>query len=182
MHPERRRRPRVGPEILRQVRAIELRTRRLVSTLFSGEYRSVFRGQGIEFAEVRAYEQGDDYRAIDWNVSARMGAPYVKTVVEERELTLLLGVDRSGSGEFGRPVSKADRAVRVAAGAAAATGGGDGGDRQLATTTGRPGLGGGPRGGGWVARAAPCSRPGRPEGAEAQTLRALYAYIAGRFG
>ena len=115
MHPERRRRPRVGPEVLRQVRAIELRTRRLVSTLFSGEYRSEFRGQGIEFAEVRAYEQGDDYRAIDWNVSARMGSPYVKTFVEERELTLLLVVDRSGSVEFGRPVTKANRAIEVAA-------------------------------------------------------------------
>ena len=105
----------VGPEILRQVKAIELRTRRVVGTLFSGEYRSVFRGQGIEFAEVRAYEQGDDYRAIDWNVSARMGTPYVKTFVEERELTLLLVVDRSGSVEFGRPVTKSARAVEVAA-------------------------------------------------------------------
>lgn len=105
----------VGPEVLRQVKTIELRTRRLVGTLFSGEYRSVFRGQGIEFAEVRAYEQGDDYRAIDWNVSARMGSPFVKTFVEERELTLLLVVDRSGSVEFGRPVTKAARAVEVAA-------------------------------------------------------------------
>ena len=105
----------VGPEVLRQVKAIELRTRRLVSTLFSGEYRSVFRGQGIEFAEVRAYEQGDDYRSIDWNVSARMGSPYVKTFVEERELTLLLIVDRSGSVEFGQPRAKSDCAVEVAA-------------------------------------------------------------------
>jgi uncharacterized protein (DUF58 family) len=87
----------------------------LVSTLFSGEYRSVFRGQGIEFAEVRAYEQGDDYRSIDWNVSARMGSPYVKTFVEERELTLLLIVDRSGSVEFGQPRPKSERAVEVAA-------------------------------------------------------------------
>jgi uncharacterized protein (DUF58 family) len=105
----------VGPEVLRQVKAIELRTRRLVSTLFSGEYRSVFRGQGIEFAEVRAYQHGDDFRSIDWNVSARMGSPYVKTYEEERELTVLLVVDRSGSVEFGRPVAKADRAVEVAA-------------------------------------------------------------------
>lgn len=105
----------VSPAVLRQVKTIELRTRRLVSSLFSGEYRSVFRGQGIEFAEVRAYEQGDDYRAIDWNVSARMGVPYVKTFVEERELTLLLVLDRSGSVEFGRPVAKAARAVEVAA-------------------------------------------------------------------
>ena len=105
----------VGPEILRQVKAIELRTRRLVTTLFSGEYRSVFRGQGIEFAEVRAYQHGDDFRSIDWNVSARMGTPYVKTYDEERELTVLLVVDRSGSVEFGRPVLKSERAVEVAA-------------------------------------------------------------------
>ncbi|GBD33281.1 MAG: hypothetical protein KatS3mg081_0531 [Gemmatimonadales bacterium] len=105
----------VSPEILRQVRRIELGTRRLVESLFSGEYRSVFRGQGIEFAETRAYEQGDDYRAIDWNVSARMGYPYVKTFVEERELTVLLVVDRSGSLEFGHPVAKSKLGVEVAA-------------------------------------------------------------------
>jgi uncharacterized protein (DUF58 family) len=105
----------VRPEILRQVRRIELGTRRLVESLFSGEYRSVFRGQGIEFAETRAYEQGDDYRAIDWNVSARMGHPYVKTFVEERELTVLLVVDRSGSLEFGNPVPKSQLAAEVAA-------------------------------------------------------------------
>jgi len=107
--------PLVGADVLRQVKAIELRTRRLVNTLFSGEYRSVFRGQGVEFAEVRTYELGDDYRAIDWNVSARMGSPYVKTFTEERELTLLLVVDRSGSEEFGQPVSKAALGVEVAA-------------------------------------------------------------------
>ncbi len=107
--------PVVGPEVLRQVKQIELRTRRLVGSLFTGEYRSVFRGQGIEFAEVRAYQHGDDFRAIDWNVSARMGHPYVKLFDEERELTVLLIVDRSGSVEFGDPVQKADRAVEVAA-------------------------------------------------------------------
>ena len=69
----------ITPEILKQVKAIELRTRGLVGTLFAGEYRSVFRGQGMEFAEVRAYEAGDDFRSIDWNVSARLGSPYVKT-------------------------------------------------------------------------------------------------------
>ncbi len=105
----------VGAEVLRQVKRIELRARRLVNTLFSGEYRSVFRGQGIEFAEVRAYQSGDEYRSIDWNVSARMGSPYVKTYEEERELTLMLVVDRSGSVEFGRPGTKAERAVEVAA-------------------------------------------------------------------
>ncbi len=105
----------VSSDILRQVRRIELGTRRLVESLFSGEYRSVFRGQGIEFAETRAYEEGDDYRSIDWNVSARMGHPYVKTFVEERELTVLLVVDRSGSLEFGSPVAKCELAVEVAA-------------------------------------------------------------------
>jgi len=105
----------VSADVLRQVKLIELRARRLVTTLFSGEYRSVFRGQGIEFAEVRAYELGDDFRAIDWNVSARMGSPFVKTFEEERELTLFLLVDRSGSVNFGRPRYKADVALEVAA-------------------------------------------------------------------
>jgi uncharacterized protein (DUF58 family) len=113
--PVRPRRRTVTPEVLRQVKGIELRTRTLVNSLFTGEYRSVFRGQGIEFAEVRAYQQGDDFRAIDWNVSARMGHPFVKTFVEERELTLLLVVDQSGSLQFGRPYSKAGLAVEVAA-------------------------------------------------------------------
>ncbi|HYK10736.1 MAG TPA: DUF58 domain-containing protein [Gemmatimonadales bacterium] len=103
------------PEVLRQVKGIELRTRSLVNTLFTGEYRSVFRGQGIEFAEVRAYQQGDDFRAIDWNVSARMGTPFVKEFMEERELTLLLIVDHSGSLHFGRPASKAGMAVEIGA-------------------------------------------------------------------
>ncbi len=107
--------PLVGPEVLRQVKHIELRTRRIVGSLFTGEYRSVFRGQGMEFAEVRAYQHGDDFRAIDWNVSARMGHPYIKLFDEERELTLLLIVDRSGSVEFGNPVMKGERAVEVAA-------------------------------------------------------------------
>ncbi len=105
----------VGADVLRQVKTIELRTRRLVNTLFSGEYRSVFRGHGMEFAEVRAYQQGDDYRSIDWNVSARIGSPYVKVFMEERELTVLLIVDRSGSEEFGSPVAKAELGVEVAA-------------------------------------------------------------------
>jgi uncharacterized protein (DUF58 family) len=105
----------VSPEILKQVKGIELRTRGLVGSLFAGEYRSVFRGQGMEFAEVRAYEQGDDFRTIDWNVSARLASPYVKTVTEERELTLLLLVDQSGSTRFGEPVTKASLAVEVAA-------------------------------------------------------------------
>jgi len=113
--PLRRRRRSVPAEVLKNVKGIELRARNLVNTLFTGEYRSVFRGQGIEFAEVREYQHGDDFRAIDWNVSARMGHPFVKTFMEERELTLLLIVDQSGSLHFGRPYTKAGLAVEVAA-------------------------------------------------------------------
>jgi uncharacterized protein (DUF58 family) len=91
----------VPPEILRQVRLIELRTRRLVNSVFAGEYRSVFKGQGMEFAEVREYQPGDEVRAIDWNVTARMGRPFVKRYVEERELTVMLVVDVSGSERYG---------------------------------------------------------------------------------
>lgn len=107
--------PPIPQEILRQVRRLALKTRGLVDTLLVGEYRSVFRGQGMEFAEVRAYVDGDDYRAIDWNVSARLGAPYVKTFTEEREVTFFLVVDRSASTGVGTPVSKAHREVEVAA-------------------------------------------------------------------
>jgi uncharacterized protein (DUF58 family) len=105
----------ISPEILKQVKGIELRTRGLVASLFAGEYRSVFRGQGMEFAEVRAYEHGDDFRSIDWNVSARLASPFVKTFTEERELTLMLIVDQSGSTRFGEPLTKAGMAVEVAA-------------------------------------------------------------------
>jgi uncharacterized protein (DUF58 family) len=91
----------VPPEVLRQVRLIDLRTRGLVNSLFAGEYRSVFKGQGMEFAEVREYQTGDEVRFIDWNVTARMGRPFVKRYVEERELTVLLLVDLSGSERFG---------------------------------------------------------------------------------
>ncbi|HTJ23901.1 MAG TPA: DUF58 domain-containing protein [Gemmatimonadaceae bacterium] len=91
----------VPPEILRQVKLIELRTRGLVNSLFSGEYRSVFKGQGMEFAEVREYLPGDEVRSIDWNVTARMRRPFVKRYIEERELTVMLAVDLSGSERFG---------------------------------------------------------------------------------
>ena len=108
--------PGVPREVLRQVKLIELRTRGLVNTLFSGEYQSVFKGQGMEFAEVREYTPGDEYRAIDWNVSARMGHPYVKKYSEERELTVLFAVDLSGSEQFGtRGRFKAEVAAEIAA-------------------------------------------------------------------
>src|SRR5678815_4853031 len=91
----------VPPEVLRQVRLIDLRTRRLVNSVFAGEYRSIFKGQGMEFAEVREYQPGDEVRSIDWNVTARMRRPFVKRYVEERELTILLVVDLSGSTRYG---------------------------------------------------------------------------------
>lgn len=106
----------VSREVLRQVRLIELRTRGLVTSIFGGEYQSVFRGQGMEFSEVREYEPGDDVRNIDWNVTARTGQPHVKKHVEERELTVLLVVDLSGSEQFGtRHRFKADLAAELAA-------------------------------------------------------------------
>ncbi len=88
-------------EILRKVRRIEIRTNRLVNESLGGEYHSVFKGRGMEFSEVREYQVGDDIRSIDWNVTSRMGHPYVKVHVEERELTVILLVDFSASGEFG---------------------------------------------------------------------------------
>ena len=91
----------VPAEVLRQVKLLELRTRRLVNSLFAGEYRSVFKGQGMEFAEVREYQPGDEVRSIDWNVTARMGRPFVKRYIEERELTVMLAVDVSGSARYG---------------------------------------------------------------------------------
>ncbi len=91
----------VPPEILRQVKLIELKTRGLVNSVFTGEYRSVFKGQGMEFSEVREYQPGDEVRSIDWNVTARMRRPFVKRYIEERELTVMLVVDLSGSERFG---------------------------------------------------------------------------------
>jgi uncharacterized protein (DUF58 family) len=91
----------VDPALLQQVKLIELKTRGLVNTLFTGEYRSVFKGQGMEFAEVREYLPGDEIRAIDWNVTARTGRPHVKRYEEERELTVMLAMDVSGSAQFG---------------------------------------------------------------------------------
>ncbi|MFP4522553.1 MAG: DUF58 domain-containing protein [Fibrobacterota bacterium] len=88
-------------KLLKKVRRIELRTRSVVEEIFSGAYHSVFKGQGMEFAEVREYYPGDDVRSIDWNVTARMRAPYVKKYEEERELTIMIAVDASGSGIFG---------------------------------------------------------------------------------
>jgi uncharacterized protein (DUF58 family) len=106
----------ISPDILRQVKLIELRTRGLVNSLFTGEYRSVFKGQGMEFSEVREYQPGDEVRSIDWNVTARMRRPYVKRYIEERELTVMLAVDLSGSERFGtRRRFKSELASELAA-------------------------------------------------------------------
>lgn len=88
-------------EVIRRIRRVEIRTRRLVNETLAGEYHSIFKGQGMEFSEVREYQPGDDVRTIDWNVTARMGSPFVKKYVEERELTVYILVDASASGLFG---------------------------------------------------------------------------------
>ncbi len=102
-------------EILKKIRQIEIRTNRVVTETLAGQYHSVFKGQGMNFDEVREYQPGDDVRAIDWNVTARMNHPFIKKFVEERELTVLLLVDVSGSGRFGsRERSKRELAAEIA--------------------------------------------------------------------
>jgi uncharacterized protein (DUF58 family) len=91
----------LSPEVLRQIRRLQLRARRIVDNLLGGEYHSVFKGMGIAFEEVREYQPGDDVRTIDWNVTARMGRPFIKRFIEERELTVMLVLDCSSSQEFG---------------------------------------------------------------------------------
>lgn len=102
----------IDKELLKQVREIEIRTKGLVNQVFSGEYHSVFKGRGMEFSEVREYQFGDDIRNIDWNVTARFGHPYVKIFEEERELTVIMMIDLSGSLAFG---SKGKTKQRIAA-------------------------------------------------------------------
>jgi uncharacterized protein (DUF58 family) len=103
-------------EILKKVRRLEITTRGIVNEVFSGEYHSVFKGRGINFAEVREYQYGDDVRAIDWNVTARVGSPYIKVHEEERELTVMFVVDVSRSGDFGtRDRMKGEIAVELCA-------------------------------------------------------------------
>ncbi len=103
-------------ELIKQVRLIEIKTRRNVDEIFGGAYHSVFKGRGMEFDEVREYIEGDDIRDIDWNVTARMNIPYIKKFVEERELTVMLLVDVSASGAFGSgDRTKRRQAVETAA-------------------------------------------------------------------
>jgi len=103
-------------EVLKKIRRIEIFTRRLVNDVFSGEYHSVFKGQGMEFDEVREYQPGDDVRSIDWNVTARMGSPFVKRFMEERELMVIFLLDVSASGRFGSgEKTKLDTAAEICA-------------------------------------------------------------------
>ncbi len=103
-------------EILKKVREIELVTRRLVTTALAGQYHAVFKGRGMSFDSVREYQPGDDVRMIDWNVTARTGEPFIKTFVEERELTVIIAVDMSASGELGTvDQSKRELAAEIAA-------------------------------------------------------------------
>ena len=102
-------------EILKKIRALEIKTKGLVQTVFAGDYHSVFKGSGMNFDEVREYQPGDEIRAIDWNVTARLGTAFVKKFTEERELTVLLVVDVSASGNFGSvSQSKRELAAEVA--------------------------------------------------------------------
>ncbi len=103
-------------ELLREIRRIEIQTSRIVNQHLAGSYQSCFKGQGVAFAEVRAYEPGDDVRAIDWNVTARTGVPHIKLFTEERELTVMLVVDMSGSLDLGsRNYEKRQLVARLAA-------------------------------------------------------------------
>jgi len=103
-------------EIFKRIRRIEIITKRMVNDLFSGEYHSVFKGQGMEFDEVREYQPGDDVRTIDWNVTARMGTPFIKRFVEERELIVFFLLDVSASGRFGTySKTKIDTAAEICA-------------------------------------------------------------------
>lgn len=106
----------LSTEFLKKIRRIEIRTKKLVNTMFAGEYKSTFKGTGVEFLDVREYLPGDDVRTIDWKVTARMGRPYVKKFAEDRELTVILCVDASGSGHFStRKQFKLEQAAEIAA-------------------------------------------------------------------
>ncbi|MBI5895062.1 MAG: DUF58 domain-containing protein [Desulfobacterales bacterium] len=103
-------------DLIKKIKRVHIRTGRTVNTLMAGQYKSVFRGAGIEFEEVRDYTPGDDVKSIDWKVSARLGRPFIKRYREERELIIMLLVDLSGSGRFGtRPANKQETAAEAAA-------------------------------------------------------------------
>src|SRR5580693_2653326 len=108
--------PALPADLMRKVRRIEIATNRLVDQGVAGNYHAVFKGRGMEFAEVRPYQPGDDVRTIDWNVTARMGSPFIKKYVEERDLTVFLVIDVSGSLSYGsRAILKRELAAEIAA-------------------------------------------------------------------
>jgi len=102
-------------EIIKQVRKIEISTKKLVDGIITGNYRSVFKGQGIEFSEIREYNPGDDIRTIDWKVTARFNHPFIKEFIEERDLRMFFAFDVSGSGSFGNNISKKKKAIELTA-------------------------------------------------------------------
>lgn len=115
-------------ELAKQVRLLEITTRHAVTEVFAGEYSSAFKGRGVEFSDVREYQPGDDVRSIDWNVTARAGKPFIKRFTEERELSVVLAVDLSASGEFGSQ-KKSTRQLAVEAAAVLAFAAARKGDR-----------------------------------------------------
>ncbi len=102
-------------DVIRQVRKIDIATKRLVTGLMAGSYHSVFKGSGIEFSDIREYVAGDDVRSIDWNVTARMDTPYIKEFIEERDLRVYVIIDLSGSASFGNIIAKQERSINLAA-------------------------------------------------------------------
>src|SRR5437868_7558131 len=103
-------------ELIKRIRRLEITTRKVVSSVLAGQYHSVFKGRGMAFSEVRQYQPGDEVRTIDWNVTARMNDTYVKVFTEERELTVMLAIDVSGSHDFGSVgATRAEIAAEIAA-------------------------------------------------------------------
>ena len=102
-------------EILKKIKKLDIKTKQLVDGIISGNYNSVFKGQGMEFSEIRDYRTGDDIRTIDWNVTARFNHPYIKEFIEERDLQVYLVIDLSGSGNFGTSISKREKSFEIIA-------------------------------------------------------------------
>ena len=102
-------------EILKKIKKLDIKTKQLVDGIISGNYNSIFKGQGMEFSEIRDYRTGDDIRTIDWNVTARFNHPYIKEFIEERDLQVYLVIDLSGSGNFGTSISKREKSFEIIA-------------------------------------------------------------------
>ncbi len=102
-------------EILKKIKKVDIKTKHLVDGIISGNYNSIFKGQGIEFSEIREYRAGDDIRTIDWNVTARFNRPYIKEFIEERDLQVYFIIDISGSGSFGTDISKKEKSLEITA-------------------------------------------------------------------